>query len=625
MRALAGLFLVAAAQLATPTQAALPFSNTGTNGNAQSQQAYLFTSFHGNGDGLRLSYSYDTLDWTELGRIYLTPVIGSKLLRDPHIIRGQDGLYHMVWTTGWNDTGFGHASSPDLVHWSEQNYLPVMEKIPGTKNCWAPETFYDRSHGQYILMWSSNVEKPGQPVPQGGYYRAYYALTKDFKTFTPPKLLFDPGFNNIDTTMLEQKGKFYIVLKETDGAPNKKWGDIRAAVANQPLGPYQLLPDPIFTNEQIEGPTIIQVGDKLRVFADYYGAHHYGLHESIDWRSWKDLTRDPQVSIVNGQRHGTVFPVPVALVHNLRSEFAAGAPKPILDGFTADPAIRVFGDTYYVYPTVDRPNWNTTEFAVWSSKNLINWKKAATILDLPKDISWAKIKAWAPDCVARNGKYYFYFCGDGKIGVATAPTPTGPFKDALNRPLLVPGGKVRTNTIDPYPFIDDNGQACIFFGNGSLCQVYKLKPDMITLDGDPQDIPLKEFREGIVVFKRAGKYYFMWSIDDARSPNYRIGYGIADSPFGPVKSPDHDFIVLQKNGSAIGTGHHSVVNVPGTDRWYVAYHRHAIPGGGGYKRETCLVRMEFNADGTIKPMDPMTFPFQPGDKGEPVTKPKLSK
>jgi hypothetical protein len=110
----------------------------------------------------------------------------------------------------------------------------------------------------------------------------------------------------------------------------------------------------------------------------------------------------------------------------------------------------------------------------------------------------------------------------------------------------------------------------------------------------------------------------MWSIDDARSPNYRVGWGVSDTPIGPVKSPEKDFIVLQKQGPAIGTGHHGVVNVPGTDRWYVAYHRHAIPGGNGYKREVCLVRMEFNPDGSIKPMDPMATPFHPGNRGDPI-------
>lgn len=298
---------------------------------------------------------------------------------------------------------------------------------------------------------------------------------------------------------------------------------------------------------------------------------------------------------------------------------AATPPRPVLEGFTADPSIRVFGDTYYIYPTSDKPNWNTTDFSVWSSKNLVDWKKEGMILDVTKDLAWADLQAWAPDCAERNGKFFFYFCARGKIGVATSDKPTGPFKDALGKPLIEKGGKVITNTIDPWVFTDDDGQSYIYFGNGSKMQVFKLKPDMITLDGDPVEIPLREFREGIVVFKRHGRYYFMWSIDDARSPDYRVGWGIADSPMGPVKPPSRDFIVLRQHGTAVGTAHHGVVNVPGTDRWYVAYHRHAIPNGNGYQRQTCLARMEFNTNGTIRPMDPMVEPFRPGDPGEPVT------
>jgi len=303
--------------------------------------------------------------------------------------------------------------------------------------------------------------------------------------------------------------------------------------------------------------------------------------------------------------------------HGQEPDAEVPAPKPILGGYTADPAIRVFGDTYYIYPTSDRPNWNTTEFAVWSSRNLVDWKKEGVFMNLANgDLSWATNKAWAPDCIERDGKYYFYFCADHNIGVAVGDTPVGPFQDALGHPLIA-NDQIRTFSIDPHAFIDEDGQAHLYFGNG-IPMVYKLNRDMISFDGPPVEIPLREFREGIVVFKRHGKYYFMWSIDDARSPDYRVGWGISDSPFGPVKSPDKGFIVLQKHGPAVATAHHSVVNVPGTDRWYVAYHRHAIPDGSGFKRETCLVRMEFNPDGSIKPMDPMTTPFHAGDVGEPI-------
>ncbi len=294
------------------------------------------------------------------------------------------------------------------------------------------------------------------------------------------------------------------------------------------------------------------------------------------------------------------------------------APAPALEGFTADPSIRVFGDTYYLYPTSDRPNWMTTDFSVWSSKDLVKWKKERMVLDVANDLKWANIKAWAPDAIERNGTYYFYFSADHKIGVATAKSPTGPFIDALGAPLLVRTAQMTTNTIDPYPFIDDDGQAYLYWGNGDEANAYKLKPDMVTVEGEVHRIPMKDFREGVVVFKRQGKYYFMWSIDDARSPNYRVGWGTADSPLGPVKAATKNFIVLQKNGAAVGTAHHSVVQVPGTDRWYVAYHRHAIPDGNGYQRQTVLAKMTFDADGNILPMDPMQPAFQPGDVGEPI-------
>ena len=308
------------------------------------------------------------------------------------------------------------------------------------------------------------------------------------------------------------------------------------------------------------------------------------------------------------------------------TDLPAAPPAPILDGFTADPAIRVFGDTYYIYPTSDKDEWLTTDFSVWSSRDLVTWKKEGMILDVTRDLAWANIKAWAPDCIEREGTYYFYFSADHKIGVATAKSPVGPFVDELGKPLLdrKTDKRITSTTIDPYPFIDDDGQAYLYWANGPL-NVFKLKPDMLTLDGDPAAFRIKgrssgeiiDIREAPVVFKRKGLYYFMWSVDDARSENYRVAYGTATSPFGPITIPDHA-TVLRKNGPVVGTGHHSVVNVPGTDRWYVAYHRHAIPDGNGYKRETCLVRMEFDAEGRILPMDPMTPAFLPGDRGEPL-------
>jgi beta-xylosidase len=278
-------------------------------------------------------------------------------------------------------------------------------------------------------------------------------------------------------------------------------------------------------------------------------------------------------------------------------------PKPILEGFTADPHAVVFGDTYYVYPTSDKPNWQTTDFSAWSSKDLVHWKNEGIILDVARDLSWAKIRAWAPAMIERDGKYFFYFAAEQKIGVAVSDQPAGKFVDALGRPLVTPNRQIQGQVIDPFAFIDDDGQAYLYFGQRNL-YVHKLGTDMITLAGPPLKMTPPHFNEGVFMIKRDGLYYFMWSENDARDVNYQVAYGISRSPLGPIEVP-HDNVILQKRGRAVGTGHHSVVRVPGTDRWYIFYHRHAIPNGSGYIRETCLSEMEFGPDGRIKKIDPL--------------------
>jgi beta-xylosidase len=586
--------------------------------------AWIMTSFRGNGDGLHLAVSADGSSWRDLDRVFIKPSVGSGLMRDPHLLRGPDGVFRLVWTTGWKDKGIGYASSVDLVNWSEQKYIPLFADVPGARTAWAPETVYDERSGQYVITWSSDIEGRFKDTvsKERMNHRTYYVTTRDFATFSKPRLLIDPGFDHIDTTLNKVGDQWIAVFKEGDQQRRKVWGAIRWAVADQVLGPYKLMPQPL-VRERAEGPTLMRSGDKTLLFVDFYSSGHYGAYETRDWKSWRDVSGD--IKVVDGQRHGTVLWVPPWLVKELEAAKADAAPAtpipappPALEGFTADPSIRVFGDTYYLYPTSDKPHWQTTDFSVWSSRNLVDWKKERMVLDVTRDLKWANIAAWAPDAIERHGTYYFYFCAKGEIGVATASSPLGPFVDALGAPLLRKGTGIQSNTIDPYPFIDGDGQAYLYYGNGRLANVYKLKPDMVTLDGPPAAIELKDFREGIVVFKRAGKYYFMWSIDDARSPNYRVGWGVADSPLGPVTSPPNQFIVLQRSGAAVGTAHHSVVNVPGTDRWYVAYHRHALPQGGGYQRQTVLARMEFDSAGNILPMDPLSTPFKAGDIGEPI-------
>jgi beta-xylosidase len=315
------------------------------------------------------------------------------------------------------------------------------------------------------------------------------------------------------------------------------------------------------------------------------------------------------------------------------ASFPAGVPVPVIrDKFTADPHAVVIGGKYYIYPTVDKENWMTTEFNVWSSEDLVNWKDEGVVLNLAGgDVSWAKIRAWAPGVVAKDGKVYMYFCGEQKIGVAVADKPEGPFKDAIGKPLVAPGPplNLRGQMIDPCPFIDDDAekQAYLYWGNGNL-YVMKLKANMIELDGAVKTITPTwtgggKYNEGAFVFKRKGTYYFMWSENDARDVNYMVSYGTSSSPTGPIKVDPASRVILKKDGLVVGTGHNAVINVPGTDDWFIVYHRHAVPGGSGFIRETCLSRLEFEEDAgggpaKIKVVDVVHPAFPEGSKGERV-------
>ena len=293
-------------------------------------------------------------------------------------------------------------------------------------------------------------------------------------------------------------------------------------------------------------------------------------------------------------------------------EMAIDPPKPILEGYTADPHAVVFDGTYYVYPTSDKDQWQTTDFSAWSSKDLIHWQNEGMILDVTEDLQWAKIRAWAPATIRRDGKYFFYFGAEQKIGVAVSDQPVGKFVDPLGKPLIEPSDKHPGQTIDPFAFIDDDGQAYLYYGQGNL-YVNRLNRDMVTIDGSPTRMTPPHFNEGVFMFKRGELYYFMWSENDARDVNYQVAYGISRLPIGPIDVPS-DNVILQKRGQVRGTGHHSVIRIPGTDRWYIFYHRHAIPNGSGYIRETCLSRMEFEPDGSIKKIDPLLAAFPEGSE-----------
>ncbi|MDX2548083.1 family 43 glycosylhydrolase [Streptomyces sp. WI04-05B] len=284
--------------------------------------------------------------------------------------------------------------------------------------------------------------------------------------------------------------------------------------------------------------------------------------------------------------------------------------SPVLPGLNADPNIVRFGDTFYIYPTTDGfEGWSGTQFKAYSSTDLVHWKDHGVILDLGPDVSWADSRAWAPTMEERNGKYYFYFCADANIGVAVSDSPTGPFKDALGKPLLKAGDHPG-QMIDPAVFTDDDGQSYLYWGNGRA-YVVPLNNDMVSFDASKvTDITPSGYNEGSFVIKRGSTYYFMWSENDTRDENYQVAYATGSSPTGPWTKRG---VILQKDLSLgiKGPGHHSVVHVPNTDDWYIAYHRFAIPGGDGMHRETTIDKLEFDADGLIKKVVPTLSSIDP--------------
>ena len=281
--------------------------------------------------------------------------------------------------------------------------------------------------------------------------------------------------------------------------------------------------------------------------------------------------------------------------------FSIGAIKnPVIKGYWADPQVALFNGKFYLYPTTDGfANWGATVFHAFSSTDLATWKDEGIILDLAS-VSWGKSNAWAPGITVKNGTYYFYFCASQKIGVATSTSPTGPFKDVLGKPLVA-AGQYGGQSIDPYVFDDDNGRSYLFFGNNNANGV-ELNADMVSFKATPTGIALNEFREGSAVFKRNGKYYFMYSISGTDAPDYRVGYAMSNTPLGPYSGGT---TILQSNPGLgiLSTGHNSVLALPNGD-YYIVYHRWAIPNGDGSHRETCIDKMKFNADGTIIPVVP---------------------
>lgn len=296
-------FLPAAAQTATTS--------------ADEGEYYVSSSFHEPADeGLRFIYSRDGLHWDSIPGTWLAPELGDSIMRDPSIWRGKDGTYHLVWTIAWKgDTGIGYSSSTDLIHWTPQRRIPVMDSIRHTYSVWAPELFYDDTKGEYMIVFTAQVDdktSTGRRNEHGDYHRMYYVTTRDFVAFSEPRLLYDAGYSCIDGVIVKRgEGDYVLVAKDN----RKANSNLRVAFSRRPEGPYTLPLSRPFTGIFAEGPSVTKVGDTYYIYYDLYRRHIYGASTTKDFIHFTDVTSN--AAFPAGHKHGTVFKAPVSTVEAL--------------------------------------------------------------------------------------------------------------------------------------------------------------------------------------------------------------------------------------------------------------------------------------------------------------------
>lgn len=292
------------------------------------ETCYLFAYFYHaeEAEGFRLAWSADGHRFEKLneGKSYLKPAAGeNKLMRDPHLYRSPDGVFHLVWTTGWTGKTIGYASSKDLIHWSEQKTLPVMAHESEAQNCWAPEIVWDPAKRHYLIHWSTTIlgrfpETAMSNRRPERNHRIYATTTKDFETFTPAALLYDAGYNVIDANIVPAEdgtGDWLMFVKDETLAPVTQ-KNIRLVRGRSPEGPWDPVSLPLTGAAYwAEGPAAIKAGDEYRVYFDKHMLDAIGMVRSRDLKTWEDVS--DRVSFPPQARHGCILAVPRVVVERL--------------------------------------------------------------------------------------------------------------------------------------------------------------------------------------------------------------------------------------------------------------------------------------------------------------------
>ncbi|SNR94928.1 family 43 glycosylhydrolase [Hymenobacter mucosus] len=540
----------------------------------------------------KIYYAYANKDFTDLEgepkQLFFSPTNGSCIDGD---IVAKDGKYYLFFKTEGQGNGIKIAVSDKLT----EGYVLRDKYVQQTTNpVEGAGTFKLNNSDDYILMYDMYTS---------GRYQ--FTRTQDLQNFTVVDQDISMNFHPRHGTVLP--------LTSTEAARlAARWmnpSDVLLTSANPAIRKNNTVVDSAAGKVNF----VVAPGTSLQAFDLQLSTPTL----PVTPRGPQNFSKGPVTYTVGKGAAKRAYQVRVTETRN-----------PVLGGYYADPDILYSQNTgkFYLYPTSDGfTGWSGTYFKAFSSSDLVNWKDEGVILDLPKDVSWSKKNAWAPTIIERKTptgyQYAYYFCAGAKIGVALADSPTGPFKDT-GKPLLdqLPEGVKGGQQIDPAAFQDPKtGKLYLYWGNGYMAGA-ELNDDLVSLKPGTTHVltPDATFREGAYALYRNGTYYFLWSEDDTRSPNYQVRYGTSDSPLGKITVPANNLVISKDPATGIyGTGHNSVIQLPGRDEWYLVYHRFTYPkgiemgGDAGFHREVCIDKLEFNADGSIKPVKPTHAGIQP--------------
>lgn len=598
---------------------------------------YLFAYFEGSGDGnlqehLRFAVSEDAQNWYALNNN--RPIIASDTIsesggiRDPHILRGEDGRFYIVATdmkvakNGWNENpGIVLLRSDDLIHWQHSKInlsKQYAENFGDAYWVWAPQTIYDKKAGKYMIYFT--LQRTGDGRKSLITYYAY--ANKDFTDFeSEPKVLFNAKYGSIDNDIIEHNGKYHLFyagnVKDETGKEIQT--GIQQATSKSLHGKwkedFKFIDAYTNTKTRVEGSGIFKLNDREE-FVLMYDLYSSGRYEYQTSKDLVHFSEKPQSFRKNFfPRHGTVCSVTAEELERLQQRWGyvltrqfENIGNPIIrDKHTADPAVLVKGDTLWLFAGHDyqgnQSNYVMKDWLLYSTTDMRHWTEYPSPLRI-EDFTWAESKqAYAGQAIERNGKFYWYistnWCG---IGVAVSDKITGPYKDAIGKPLLTNEDCYVSDhswaCIDPSVFIDDDGQAYPFWGNRH-CYYAKLKDNMIEIDGPVHHIEIDErhpFTEAPWVHKYNGKYYLTYASEWPE----KIAYAMADSIGGPYRPMG----VISEIAGNSNTTHPAIVRFK--DRWIFFSHNGGLPEGGSYSRSIIAEPMYYNSDGSIKNIPPTT-------------------